>query len=56
MSESSTHLSIHSDLTSCLAIQTAVLIETLTSLGAEVTWSRWLRHILADKAPSLMSS
>ena len=23
----------------CVAIQTAVLIETLTSLGAEVTWS-----------------
>jgi len=26
-------------LTAILAIQTAVLIETLTSLGAEVTWS-----------------
>ena len=32
-------VSEHCQLTIILAIQTAVLIETLTALGAEVTWS-----------------
>lgn len=41
------------DLTRSLAIQTAVLIETLTSLGAEVTWSRLVGEHLPKTAGSL---